>query len=169
MPTYTLSNTADDIDWALTRVVSADSEPTNLSQNMVSSHGVKSYVDGRDALKLSLSGDTMSGSIAMGNNAITGLVDPTDNADAATKGYVDQENETLKSYVDQEDAALKSYVDQEIANAGGGGGGGGGDVEFNGSVLICINGSPYYIDIPYDSDTGVYAASAGANFPISAP
>jgi len=43
-----------------------------------------------------------------------------------------------------------------------------GDVEFNGSVLICINGSPYYIDIPYDSDTGVYAASEGANFPISA-
>ena len=46
---------------------------------------------------------------------------------------------------------------------------GGGGVEFNGSVLICINGDPYYIDIPYDSDTGVYAASAGANFPISAP
>ncbi len=46
---------------------------------------------------------------------------------------------------------------------------GGGDVEFNGSVLICINGSPYYIDIPYDSDTGPYAQSEGANFPISAP
>ena len=48
-------------------------------------------------------------------------------------------------------------------------GGGGGDVAFNGSVLICIDGSPYYIDIPYDSDTGPYAQSAGANFPISAP
>tara|TARA_R100000951_G_C2640844_1_gene180899 strand:+ start:861 stop:1340 length:480 start_codon:yes stop_codon:yes gene_type:complete len=48
-------------------------------------------------------------------------------------------------------------------------GGGGGDVAFNGSVLICIDGSPYYIDIPYDSDTGPYAPSAGANFPISAP
>lgn len=46
---------------------------------------------------------------------------------------------------------------------------GGGGVAFNGSVLICINGSPYYIDIPYDSDTGAYAASGGANFPISAP
>jgi len=44
----------------------------------------------------------------------------------------------------------------------------GGGVEFNGSVLICINGSPYYIDIPYDSDTGAYAASGGANFPIGA-
>lgn len=46
---------------------------------------------------------------------------------------------------------------------------GGGGVEFNGSVLICINGSPYYIDIPYDSDTGPYAPSSGANFPITAP
>lgn len=43
------------------------------------------------------------------------------------------------------------------------------DVEFNGSVLICIDGSPYYIDIPYDSDTGAYAASEGANFPIEEP
>ena len=45
-------------------------------------------------------------------------------------------------------------------NISGGGGG------FNGSVLICINGSPYYIDIPYDSGTGAYEASEGANFPI---
>tara|TARA_R110000851_G_scaffold188422_1_gene338467 strand:- start:104 stop:619 length:516 start_codon:yes stop_codon:yes gene_type:complete len=42
-------------------------------------------------------------------------------------------------------------------------------VEFNGSVLICINGSPFYIDIPYDSDAGVYPSSDGANFPITAP
>jgi len=47
--------------------------------------------------------------------------------------------------------------------------GGGSSVEFNGSVLICINGSPFYIDIPYDSDTGVYPSSDGANFPITAP
>jgi hypothetical protein len=46
---------------------------------------------------------------------------------------------------------------------------GGGNVEFNGSVLICINGDPYYIDIPYDSETGPYSPSSGANFPITAP
>ena len=40
-------------------------------------------------------------------------------------------------------------------------------VEFNGSVLICINGFPFYIDIPYDSNTGVYPSSDGANFPIT--
>lgn len=45
----------------------------------------------------------------------------------------------------------------------------GSNVEFNGSVIICINGSPFYIDIPYDSTTGVYPLSDGANFPITAP
>jgi len=49
------------------------------------------------------------------------------------------------------------------------GSGSDGNVEFNGSVLICINGDPYYIDIPYDSETGPYASSSGANFPITAP
>jgi hypothetical protein len=39
--------------------------------------------------------------------------------------------------------------------------------DFSGSVIICINGSPKYIDIPYDSETGAYSISSGANFPIS--
>jgi len=43
------------------------------------------------------------------------------------------------------------------------------NVEFNGSVIICINGSPFYIDIPYNPTTGVYPESGGANFPITAP
>ena len=63
-----------------------------------------------------------------------------------------------------------SIEDAGIDTLGGGGGAssdGGSSVEFNGSVLICINGSPFYIDIPYDSDTGVYAESNGANFPIT--
>ena len=49
----------------------------------------KGYVDTADALKLNLSGGTMSGAIAMGTNKITGLGDPTTNQDAATKVYVD--------------------------------------------------------------------------------
>ena len=43
------------------------------------------------------------------------------------------------------------------------------NVEFNGSVIICIDGVPFYIDIPYDPTAGVYAISDGANFPITAP
>ena len=42
-------------------------------------------------------------------------------------------------------------------------------IDFNGSVLICIDGKPFYIDIPYDPTTGVYSESNGANFPITAP
>lgn len=49
----------------------------------------KAYVDAADALKLNLSGGTMSGAIAMGTNKITGLGTPTADADAATKAYVD--------------------------------------------------------------------------------
>jgi len=49
----------------------------------------KGYVDTANALKLNLSGGTMSGAIAMGTNKITGLGTPTSTADAATKGYVD--------------------------------------------------------------------------------
>lgn len=39
--------------------------------------------------RLPLAGGTMEGSIAMGGNKITGLVTPTDDADAATKAYAD--------------------------------------------------------------------------------
>ncbi len=42
-------------------------------------------------------------------------------------------------------------------------------VEFNGSVLICINGLPFYIDIPYDPTAGVYPFDDGANYPINIP
>ena len=42
------------------------------------------------ATKLPLSGGTMSGAIAMGNNKITGVLNPTLSLDAANKTYVDQ-------------------------------------------------------------------------------
>jgi hypothetical protein len=41
------------------------------------------------ANKLPLAGGTMSGAIAMGTNKITGLGDPTNAQDAATKNYID--------------------------------------------------------------------------------
>jgi hypothetical protein len=42
-----------------------------------------------DGTYVNVSGDTMSGALAMGGNAITGLADPTNAQDAATKNYVD--------------------------------------------------------------------------------
>ena len=49
----------------------------------------KGYVDTQDALRLALTGGTMSGAIAMGTSKITGLGTPTADQDAATKVYVD--------------------------------------------------------------------------------
>lgn len=61
-------------------------DPTNAQDA-----ATKNYVDTKDALKLNLTGGTMSGNIAMGGNTVTGLAAPTSASDAATKGYVDAE------------------------------------------------------------------------------
>lgn len=47
------------------------------------------HVHPSDTSKLSLSGGTMSGNIAMGGNKITGLGTPTADTDAVTKSYTD--------------------------------------------------------------------------------
>ena len=39
-------------------------------------------------------------------------------------------------------------------------------IDFNGTVAICINGTPYYIDIEYDDSAGAYAVTNDPNFPI---
>lgn len=49
----------------------------------------KAYVDSQDALRLALTGGTMTGAIAMSNNKVTGLGTPSADTDAATKAYVD--------------------------------------------------------------------------------
>jgi hypothetical protein len=60
------------------------STPTNASDA-----ANKGYVDTQDALKLSLTGGTMSGNIAMGSNLVTGLGTPSAGGDATNKTYVD--------------------------------------------------------------------------------
>ena len=91
-----------------------------------------------------------------------GAVYNLDTSYAPTQNKTDYESDIGQRGIDQ-------FTAPEATPEQSGGGGGGGDIEFNGSVMICINGSPYYIDIPYDSDTGAYAASDGANFPITQP
>jgi len=49
----------------------------------------KAYVDAQDALRLSLTGGTLTGALAMSNQKITGVGTPTADGDAATKSYVD--------------------------------------------------------------------------------
>jgi hypothetical protein len=48
---------------------------------------------------LMTSGGTMSGAIAMGTNAITGLADPSLSQDAATKNYVDTQVTNVKGLI----------------------------------------------------------------------
>jgi hypothetical protein len=59
----------------------------------------KQYVDSGDALKLNLSGGTMSGAIDMGSKKITSLAAPTNGTDAANKSYVDGAAPTAGNYV----------------------------------------------------------------------
>jgi hypothetical protein len=60
------------------------SNPTNASDA-----ANKDYVDTQDALKLNLTGGTLSGNLAMGNNLVTGLGTPVSGGDATNKTYVD--------------------------------------------------------------------------------
>ena len=95
---------ADNIDLATTAVtagtyqsmtvdaygrVTAGTNPTTLSGYNISNAYTTTQVDAALALKLNLTGGTLSGAIAMGTSKITGLGDPTLAQDATTKTYVD--------------------------------------------------------------------------------
>jgi len=95
---------ADDIDLATTGVtggtyksvtvdaygrVTAGTNPTTLAGYGITDAYTTTQVDAALALKLNLTGGTMSGAIAMGSNKITGLGTPTNTTDATTKTYVD--------------------------------------------------------------------------------
>jgi hypothetical protein len=96
-----------DMDGATAATIVNLSAPTNTGDA-----ATKGYVDSADALKLNLSGGTMSGNIAMGTNKVTGLGTPTDSTDAATKGYVDT---SVSALVDSAPGALDTL--NELAAA----------------------------------------------------
>jgi len=95
---------ADNIDLATTGVtadtyagltidaygrVTAATALTTLSGYGISNAYTKTEVDTTVATLLAKAGGTMSGAIAMGANKITGMADPTNAQDAATKAYTD--------------------------------------------------------------------------------
>jgi hypothetical protein len=69
--------------------ITAGTNPTTISGFGITDAYTKTEVDTSLSGKLSTTGGTMSGAIAMGTSKITGLGDPTNNQDAATKTYVD--------------------------------------------------------------------------------
>jgi hypothetical protein len=82
-------------DVSKTFILTADPASTLGNwQELLTSDAVTS-VDGQTgnvslaSTYVNVTGDTMSGALAMGNNKITGLGTPTNSADAATKNYVD--------------------------------------------------------------------------------
>ena len=82
----------------------------------------------------------------------------TDTYSQPKRNQVDQDVSTAQDGIDKLGGSSNSDTDSGDSN-----------VEFNGSVIICIDGSPFYIDIAFDSTAGVYQISDGANYPITAP
>jgi hypothetical protein len=78
-----------------------------------------------------------------------------------------------------EDEAPKLVVSDNrlvlVTTAGGAGGSGpdgeitSQDLQFNGTVGICVNGTPYWMDILYDDTAGLYAVTGDPNHEIPEP
>ena len=113
----TSSGTSTFSNVTISGTLNMDAGTTATIQNLATPSNAKDaapkdYVDTADALKLNLSGGTMSGNIAMGTNKVTGLGTPSASADAATKGYVDT---SVSNLVDSAPAALDTL--NELAAA----------------------------------------------------
>ena len=122
---------------------------TNLaSPTNTNDAATKGYVDTADAIKLSLSGGTMSGAIAMGSAKITGLLDPTNEQDAATKIYVDNSVQGLDAK-----ASCRAGTTANISLTG---------TQTIDSVSVVSGDRVLVKDQSAAAENGIYVAAAGA-------
>jgi hypothetical protein len=101
LPTPTNSSDAAPksyVDTAVANVVNAAPAALDTLNELAAALGndasFATNVTNSIATKVSKSGDTMSGALAMGSNKITGLGTPTAGTDASTKDYVDTQRDT---------------------------------------------------------------------------
>jgi hypothetical protein len=74
MPQFTLQNTAVEIDTAVQKVHNADTAPTAGSKDMVTSEGVKTYVDDKFTGAFTGTFDAHGGTVVtVVNGVITGV------------------------------------------------------------------------------------------------
>ena len=88
MSSFTLTNTAGDIDSAISRVVGADTTPTAASQNMVTSSGIKSALENLATSNTFTVNSFAPSSIDKLEGGL-GALDSTLPTSAAVKNYVD--------------------------------------------------------------------------------
>ena len=99
-----------------------------LTATVQNQNSVTVDLDGR---YLELGGGTMTGSIAMGSNSITGLSNPTNAQDAATKAYVDTSVTGLLQFISGFDASTGAIVS-------------GGNLT-NGATRVAVAVGDYYV------------------------
>lgn len=119
------------------------STPTNASDA-----ANKGYVDTQDALRLALTGGTLTGALAMSTNKITGLGTPTADTDAANKSYVDSVAQGLDAK-----ASCRAATTGNISLSG---------TQTIDGVAVIAGDRVLVKDQSSAAENGIYVAAAGA-------
>jgi hypothetical protein len=138
------------------QVANAAATFVTKSTALASNNAVKLLIDDRiqvanaTSLFVNVSGDTMSGALAMGTNKITGMGDPTLAQDAATKTYVDTQ---VSGIVDAAPEALNTL--NELAAALGD------DSNFSTTILTALGSksSNTYVNQTFETKSTALASN----------